>query len=90
MSVPCRCARLRLEPLHLRRKKIALNYARRTAANPKYVEEFFNKKTNSYNTRSQGTFYEVKSSRSQRHYLSPLLSLTRDLNQYLKDNNGGL
>ena len=85
-----KCARLKLEPLYLRRRKIALNYGLRTAANVEYRDYFFKKKMHCYNTRAQGLFYEQMKSNSRRHYLSPLVSITRDLNEYMKNKTKGV
>ena len=88
-SYKSKCARLKLEPLYLRRRKIALNYGLRTAANVEYRDYFF-KKMHCYNMRTQGLFYEQIKSNSRHHYLSPLVSITRDLNEYMKNKTKGV
>ena len=68
---------------------MALNYGLKMAANVRYGDYFF-KKMHSYNTRGQGLFYEEMKSNSRRHYLSPLTSITRDLNAYIKNKTKGV
>ena len=83
LSYRVRCTLLGLTPLYLRRKSIALAFSLRTSKNPKHTD-FFIPKCSKYNTRhSENTFeeYKVRSSRFQR---SPLVTLTTDLNIYLK------
>ena len=80
-----KCTRLNLQPLHLRRKQIAINYGLKSAANEKYGDTFFKTKKHCYNTRGQGLYFEEMKSNSRRHYFSPLVSITRDINEYLRN-----
>ena len=78
-----KCTLLNLEPLFIRRNQIALSFGQRTAKSQRHV--FFEKEQSSYNTRSKDMYYEEYKARSQRCYNSPLVSLTRQLNQNTKN-----
>ena len=82
-----KCTLLESEPLFFRRKDIALNFSLRTAKSKKH--SFFVKKEAAYNTRSKDKFYEEQTSRTQRCFNSPLVALTRDLNNHIKNKTGG-
>ena len=78
-----KCTLLNLEPLFMRRTQINLSFGLRTAKSQRHV--FFEKKQSVYNTRSKDMYYEEYKTRSQRCYNSPLVSLTRQLNQNIKN-----
>ena len=82
LSYRVKCTILSIEPLFLRRKSIALNFALPSIKNPKHSDLFTKNKT-VYKTRNANKLYQETMARTQRFFKSLLLSLTRDLNQYL-------
>ena len=84
LSYTVRCTLLCIEPLYLRRKSIALAFAINTSKSAKH-SDFFKKKTTAYNTRQAGVFYDQFKVRSSRFKNSPLVSLTNDLNEHIKN-----
>ena len=88
LSYKVKCTLLSIEPLYLRRRQIALNFSKRTAANPRH-KDLFKIKTSAHNTRGNGIYYEEVSSRSDRHFKSPLVSLTRDMNKDIRNKTRG-
>ena len=78
-----KCTLLNIEPLFLRRNQICLSFSVRTAKSVKHA--FFEKKKSPYNTRSKDMLYDEFNTRSQRFYNSPLVSLTRQLNQHIRN-----
>ena len=83
-SYEVQCTLLSIEPLFLRRRQIALSFAKRTANNPNHAE-FFKKKVSKQNTRSNSKFYQEEITHSDRFYKSPLVALTRELNKNIKN-----
>ena len=86
VSYRVKCTLLSIEPLFFRRKTIALNFALRSAKNPRH-SDLFTKTKNVYNTRNSYKLYEESTARTQRCYKSPLMALTRDLNQHIIKNS---
>ena len=84
-SYKVKCTLLSLEPLFLRRKPIALNFALRSSKDPHH-SDMFKKKNVTHNTRNAHNIFEEEFARSQRFYSSPLVSLTRDLNKHIVKN----
>ena len=82
-----KCTLLNNEPLFMRRKEISLHFSLRTAKSKKH--SFFNKKKSIYNTRSKDLLYEEQVSRTQRFFNSPLVALTRELNNHIKNKTRG-
>ena len=83
-SYRIKCTLLSLEPLFLRRKGLALSFAKKTAENPRH-SAFFTKHKSAYNTRNSGKMYVEHKARSSRFQKSPLVSLTADLNQHIQN-----
>ena len=88
LSYYVKCTLLESEPLFFRRKDISLSFSLRTAKSQKH--SFFRKKEAVHNTRSKDKFYVEQNARTQRCFNSPLVSLTRDLNDHIKNKTRGL
>ena len=83
-SYKVKCTLLSLEPLYLRRPQLALTFVKRTCGSPVH-DDFFKRREKIYNTRDRGDILEEQVSRSKRHVRSPLVSLTQDFNNFLKN-----
>ena len=82
-----KCTLLNCEPLFIRRKQICLQFSLRTTKSTKH--KFFEKKKTTYNTRGKDLYYVEQTARSERFRNSPLVSLTRDLNNHIKNKTRG-
>ena len=73
---------LECESLNSRRKRLCLNFAKKSEKHPKY-QNWFVKNTQEVKpaTRTEKTIYKPVSTRTDRYFYSPLPYLTRLLNQ---------
>ena len=86
LSYRVKCTLLSIEPLYIRRPQLALNFSLKTIKASQH-QDFFSKRTKSYATRDKGHVFIEEVSHSARHYKSPLVALTRDLNKYFMEKN---